>query len=81
MTSLMTRRPVECEVCKRIDPERADRLVAALLANLNDWIARTDEIATNAIPVTGNLGRAVSLSRDMQQCKASLRRLAGLTDP
>jgi len=47
-----------------------------MLATLDDWTARVEEIAVHAIP--GNRVRALSLLRDMEQTRHSLRRLAGL---
>jgi hypothetical protein len=49
-----------------------------MLANIANWEARVDEIAANATPATGNLGRALALQRDMAMCRLSLARLAGL---
>lgn len=63
-----------------IAAERADRVVAALLANLADWELRVEEISTHAIPVTGNLHRALTLLRDMKRVRIGLRRLVDLTD-
>jgi hypothetical protein len=51
-----------------------------MLANIANWETRLEEIANAAIPVTGNLGRALALQRDMAMCRLSLARLAGL-DP
>jgi len=46
------------------------------LATIDDWQARIEEIASHAIP--GNRVRALSLLKDMEQTRHSLRRLAGL---
>jgi hypothetical protein len=51
-----------------------------VLQNIGNWMERTEEIASNAIPVTGNKGRALSLLRDMTYAKLSLARLAGIVE-
>jgi hypothetical protein len=56
--------------------EKAQRLVRAVLENVQDWESRALEIADAALPVTGNKARALSLARDMEQCRLSLTRLA-----
>jgi hypothetical protein len=56
--------------------EKARRLVVAVLANIEDWERRALEIADAATPVTGNKARALSLARDMEQCRLGLTRLA-----
>jgi hypothetical protein len=49
-----------------------------VLENIRNWEERLEAIACAAIPVTGNLGRALALQRDMEMCRLSLTRLAGL---
>lgn len=61
-----------------VPPERAERIIMAVLANMDNWRERLEEIEEHAIAVTGNKGRALALLRDMQMAKISLRRLAGL---
>jgi hypothetical protein len=50
----------------------------AVLQNLENWEQRCLEIADNANP--GNKVRALSLARDLEMAKHSLRRLAGLKE-
>lgn len=76
MTSLMP----DCRGCRRIEPDRQDRLIRAVLENIANWEVRLMEIEQAASPVTGNKARAMSLRRDMMMAKVSLRRLAGLTE-
>jgi hypothetical protein len=52
-----------------------------VLATIDNWQERAEEIADKAIPVTGNKARGLSLARDMMQVKVSLKRLAGKPDP
>lgn len=54
---------------------RADRVVRAVLHNLDDWMGRLREIEENATP--GNKVRLLALLRDMEQSRVGLRRLAG----
>jgi hypothetical protein len=56
----------------RLDP---DRLVAALLSNLDVWIADLEEIHEHATP--GNKRRALHLQRNMLQTKLALKRMIG----
>lgn len=58
-----------------IDP---DRLVVALLSNLDVWIEDLAEIERNANP--GNKVRVLHLQRNMLQCKISLQRILGEDD-
>jgi hypothetical protein len=51
-------------------------MAAAMLATLDNWSERVEEIASHAIP--GNRVRALSLLKDMEQVKLSLRRISGL---
>jgi hypothetical protein len=62
----------------KLQAERAERIIVAVLENIGNWQDRVLEIADNAIPVTGNKARALSLARDLEMAKHSLRRLAGL---
>lgn len=62
------------------DEERAERMVGAMLASLDVWIAQVEEISVNAIPVTGNLGRALHLLKSLEQARITLRKLAGLPE-
>ena len=52
----------------------------AVLATLDDWEDRVEEIADSAAPITGNKTRALSLLKDMVQTRVSLRRLSGIDD-
>lgn len=56
--------------------ERAERIITAVLQNIENWQERVLEIEENANP--GNKIRALSLARDLEMAKLSLRRLAGL---
>lgn len=53
----------------------AERVVRAVLENLGNWEERLAEIERNAPSENGNKARALSLMRDMEQAKVSLRRL------
>ena len=56
--------------------ERANRVVVAVLANIENWRERALEIEANANP--GNKIRALSLARDLEMARLSLCRLAGV---
>lgn len=56
----------------RLDP---DRLVAALLSNLDVWVADLEEIIEHSTP--GNKRRALHLQRNLLQTKLALRRIIG----
>lgn len=66
----------QCGGCHKIEPDRLDRLVLAILETMVDWQDRVAEIERHAIP--GNKIRALSLMRDMEMTRVSLRRLAGI---
>ena len=53
--------------------EKARRLVQAVLENVADWEVRCLEIAEHEPP--GNKSRALSLARDMEQCRVTLTRM------
>lgn len=57
---------------------KAKRLMNAVLQNMEDWRDRTLQIADLAHPATGNKARALSLARDLEQCRLSLQRLIGM---
>lgn len=57
---------------------KAERLVAAVLVNMDTWIEAASEIAEHAIPT--NKGRALNLERNLRQSQQALRRLAGVSD-
>jgi hypothetical protein len=61
-----------------IPPERVGRIIRAVLENVENWEERIREIEAHAVP--GNKIRALSLLRDMEQCRLSLARLAGGAD-
>ncbi len=61
-----------------LEGARARRIIVAVLANIDNWCERLEEIAENAIPATGNKARALALERDMVMAKISLCRLAEL---
>jgi hypothetical protein len=67
-----------CDGCRRIDPDRAERLARAVLQNIGDWQTRLSVIESFAIP--GNKGRILSLMHDIEFAKLSLRRLANLPE-
>jgi hypothetical protein len=56
--------------------ERAERIITAVLQNIENWQERVLEIEQNT--EHGNKIRALSLARDLEMAKISLRRLAGL---
>lgn len=56
----------------KLEPER---LVAALLSNLDSWIEAVEEIHDNA--TVGNKRRAIHLQRNMLQARQALIRLSG----
>lgn len=61
-------------------PANFERVVRAVLQNIANWEVRLMEIEQAATPVTGNKARALSLRRDMEMAKISLRRISGLTE-
>jgi hypothetical protein len=61
-----------------IAPDRAQRIIVAVVQNIRDWEQRVEEIADAAIPVTGNKARGLALLRDMRVTRLGLARLAGL---
>lgn len=63
-----------------VPAERAERIIKAILANMDNWQERIEEIAVHAVPITGNKARALALLRDMKLAQISLRRLAGVPD-
>jgi hypothetical protein len=60
------------------DEERFNRIVQAMLANIEGWKEQAQEIAEHAVPVTGNLGRGLHLLKSLEQASISLRKLADL---
>lgn len=56
----------------------ARRIVCAVLANIDNWRDRCLEIEQHANP--GNKVRALSLARDLEMARLSLKRLADLRD-
>lgn len=58
--------------------EREQRIIRAVLENIDNWQERVLEIEQNAN--TGNKVRALSLARDLEFAKQSLKRLCGVTD-
>jgi hypothetical protein len=70
----------DCDGCTRVAPERSERIINAVLANIQNWEDRLSDIAEAAIPVTGNKTRALALARDMHMARLSLKRLAGHPD-
>ena len=65
-----------CDPVACVSKTKHDRIVAAVLENMNAWISAAEEIAEHAIPT--NKGRALNLERNLRQCQQALRRLAGL---
>lgn len=63
-----------------LEGARARRIIVAVLANIDNWTQRLDEIAEAAIPATGNKARALALQRDLMLAKISLCRLAEMED-
>lgn len=58
------------------DEERFERIIQALLSNIEVWKEQAQEIADHAIPVTGNLGRGLHLLKSLEQASITLRKLA-----
>lgn len=63
-------------IVNRVDPERARRIIIAVLQNIENWEQRLIEIEEHAIP--GNKARVLALMRDVHFAKVSLCRLANL---
>lgn len=61
-------------------PANFERVIRAVLQNIANWEVRLMEIEQTASPATGNKARALSLRRDMEMAKLSLRRVSGLTE-
>jgi hypothetical protein len=59
-----------------VDPDRARRIIVAVLENVRNWEQRLVEIEKTC-PV-GCKHEALSLLRDMEHAKISLRRLADI---
>jgi hypothetical protein len=59
-----------------LEGERARRIIVAVLENVSNWEQRLVEIEEAAIP--GNKARILSLMKDMQFAKLSLKRLADM---
>jgi hypothetical protein len=56
--------------------ERAERIIVAVLENISNWQERVLEIEQSCPP--GSKIHALTLARDLEMAKHSLRRLAGL---
>lgn len=69
---------MQCGGCRRIDPERQERIIKATLANIQHWQMRAEALA-DAVPA-GSKSEALSLARDLFNARLSLARLAGLGD-
>lgn len=54
---------------------KVKRLIDAIMANLDQWIAALEEIQQNAIPITGNRARALHLMRTLEQAKLTMKHL------
>lgn len=54
-----------------------ERLIRAVLANMDSWVDALDTIYEDAVPV--NRSRVLHLKRNMLQCKISMIRLVGGT--
>lgn len=59
-----------------LEPERARRIIVAVLANISNWESRLSDIEAAAIP--GNKARILALMKDVHFAKQSLRRLADM---
>lgn len=70
--------PLDCDGCARVDPERAARLIEAILENVDVWVTQANEIADACPP--GAKSNALHLVRNMAQTRLALRRLSGLDD-
>lgn len=70
--------PPDCEGCRKVDPERMERIITAVLANIENWESRLAEIESFAIP--GNKSRILALMRDVHFARLSLCRLAKRDD-
>jgi hypothetical protein len=62
----------------KLQAERAERIIIAVLQNIGNWEDRVLEIEQSCPP--GSKILALSLARDLEMAKHSLRRLAGLED-
>lgn len=62
----------------KLEDAYARRIVCAVLANIDNWRERALEIEANANP--GNKVRALSLARDLEMARLSLKRLAEIND-
>jgi hypothetical protein len=54
---------------------KVKRMIDALMANLDNWIAAVEEIEQHATPTTGNKARALHLMRTLEQAKLTLQHL------
>ena len=72
----VVRRPVRIMT---MDPANAERLAKAVLASLDNWMEQCEEIASHAIPATGNAARALHLKRSLLQARNSLEHM--ILDP
>jgi hypothetical protein len=63
---------------QRLQAEKAQRIIIAVLQNIGNWRDRALEIEEHANP--GNKLLALSLARDLEMCRISLRRLAELPE-
>lgn len=61
-----------------MEPERARRIIKAVLENVQNWEDRIEGIAEGC--PAGSKHEALSLLRDMKFAKLSLERLSGITE-
>ena len=61
-----------------LQAEKAQRIIIAVLQNIGNWRDRALEIEEHANP--GNKILALSLARDLEMCRLSLKRLAGMPE-
>jgi hypothetical protein len=60
------------------EEERAARLVEALLASLDEWIADLGEVESVTLP--GSKRHVLHLTRRLAQTRVALRKLSGLPE-
>lgn len=60
------------------DAEKSDRMAAAMLASLDDWISQLGVIEQHA--TLGNKGRSLHLLGNLMQTRMLLRKLSGLPE-
>ena len=68
--------PPDCEGCGKVEPERMQRIIVAVLQNISNWEDRLAEIERAATP--GDKQRILALMKDVHFARLALRRLVKL---